>query len=144
MNLKVLKSKEVKGILKFLKETFGVEFSKDYVFFKSNKDKIYILNRDVVDVDLGSLRVDTLGFYFCNEEKDGFRLSFDGSMMVDAKKNVLKLNDQDRVEWMAGEDIPVETENGYYIIKNNEDFYGCGKVKEGKLLNYVPKSRRVF
>ena len=142
--MKVLKSKEVKRILRFLKERFGVEFSKDYAFFKSNKDKIYILSRDVVEVDLGSLRVDTLGFYFCNEEKDGFRLSFDGSMMVNAKKSVLELSDQDRVEWMAGEDIPVGESNGYYIIKNNEDFFGCGKVKEGKLLNYVPKSRRVY
>ncbi|MBI2664256.1 hypothetical protein HYX10_02840 [Candidatus Woesearchaeota archaeon] len=31
----------------------------------------------------------------------------------------------------------------FAIIKHNNDFFGCGRIKEGKLLNFVPKARRL-
>jgi len=32
---------------------------------------------------------------------------------------------------------------GFVIVKSSNDFFGCGKIKENKMLNYVPKSRRL-
>ena len=46
--------------------------------------------------------------------------------------------------WLKGTDMNIESElNGYVLIRNNGDFLGCGKLKNGKLLNYVPKARRL-
>ena len=43
-----------------------------------------------------------------------------------------------------GTDIKSEQEFvGFVIIKKNEDFLGCGKYKEGIILNYVSKARRI-
>jgi len=39
--------------------------------------------------------------------------------------------------------IILEKENGYFLIKYNDDFLGCGKSTGNKILNYVPKARRV-
>lgn len=142
IHLSVLKTREVKKIIGFIEDRFDVKIDLNYVFFKNNKDRIYIVNREINKIDMRDLKVDTLGFYFCSEEKDGYRLSFDGAMMINARKNVVEVSNENKNLWMRGEDIPVEHEDGYVIVKNGEDFLGCGKVKEGMLLNFVPKSRR--
>ena len=53
-------------------------------------------------------------------------------------------DDKQAKKWMSGEDFEVENKlHGFIIIKNKDDFLGCGRVVNGKLLNYVPKERRV-
>jgi len=32
---------------------------------------------------------------------------------------------------------------GFVIIKHNKDFFGSGKFKDGRLLNFLPKIRRL-
>ena len=45
---------------------------------------------------------------------------------------------------MAGDDFEMDTKlYGFVIIKNRDDFLGCGRVVDSKLLNYVQKERRV-
>ena len=45
---------------------------------------------------------------------------------------------------LAGEDLEIKGNySGFIIIKHNNDFLGTGKYKEGRILNYVGKSRRV-
>ena len=54
------------------------------------------------------------------------------------------MNDVNAKKWMAGEDIDIDSElSGFIIIKNRTDFLGCGRIVNKKLLNYVPKERRV-
>ena len=79
-------------------------------------------------------------------EKNGIRLSIEGSQMIGDKstKNVLELNDTQIKEWVKGEVVRVDQEiNGFVIIKNKDYYYGSGLIKEHLLLNYFPKPRRL-
>jgi len=141
-HLKILNKREVRRILEMLIEQWGAVPELDYVFMQNTKDKIYIVKRNVFDLDQSKLRIDTLGMYFGKIEKGWFRLSIEGSQLVGptAKKNVLDIKNSK--EWMAGEDMKTDFEDGIYLIKKH-DFLGCGKVKEGLIMNYIPKPRRI-
>jgi len=145
-NLTILKSKEKKEIQKLLDMQFDPDFKLDYEVFINNKNRIFILNRELSRIDIDELRVNSLGLYFGELNNNALRLSIDASQMVGktAKKNILILNDEDILKWMNGEDLELETElDGFVLVKHKDDFLGCGKIVNKKLYNYVPKERRL-
>ncbi len=146
-NLTILNSKQTKLIRKALEEQFGIEEKLNYVFMLSTKKKVYVINRDVDKIDLTQLRIDVLGLYFGTMMNDGIRLSIEGSQIVGpiAKKGVFELNYEQFELWLTGEDFSVESDlTGLVIIKHENDYIGCGIIKEGTLLNHVSKSRRLI
>jgi NOL1/NOP2/fmu family ribosome biogenesis protein len=143
-NFELLNSKGIKKLNKQLKEQFGSEFNfKDYLVFRTPKDKIYIINREFGDYDFSKIRINNLGLYFLSIVKDGLRFSIDGSQLFKAKKNILELDERNFDRWMLGFDLNLELDNGYFLIKYKDEFLGCGKSTGVKVLNYVPKARRV-
>ena len=144
-NLKILNSKEVKKIVRELEEIYGSDLKNDYVFFQNNDGKIFILSKKFGELDEKSLRINNLGMYFGKFEKDGIRLSIEGAQMVNAKKNIFGLKDADVRNWICGVDLVVGNQDlkHYLIIKNGNDVYGVGKYKEGKIMNYTSKDRRI-
>jgi len=44
---------------------------------------------------------------------------------------------------MKGEDLDINTDKRYAILKNNNDFLGCGKSTGEKIINTIPRERRV-
>ncbi|MDK2795047.1 MAG: hypothetical protein PWQ22_917 [Archaeoglobaceae archaeon] len=84
------------------------------------------------------------GLYFGKIEKDGLRLSIEGSFIVGkiAKKGVLEIDEEKAIKWLCGEDIEGNYE-GYCILKWGEYFLGCGKGNGKRIRNYVPKDRRL-
>ena len=61
-----------------------------------------------------------------------------------ATTNIVKLNDEQLKEWLRGEDFLVEENfKGFVLVKNKDDFFGSGRIINNKLLNYVPKDRRI-
>ena len=45
---------------------------------------------------------------------------------------------------MKGEDLDKEFNGkGFLIIKHNNDYLGTGKYRDGRILNFVPKTRRL-
>lgn len=146
-NLKIMNSKEKKDLFKKIKEQFDSELEnlKGYIFFINPKNKIFIISNDFSKIDINQLRINSLGLYFGELYNNELRLSIEGSQIIGktAKKNILELNDEQSKLWMSGQDIEIKTQlNGFILIKNNNDFLGCGKVINNKLLNYVPKERR--
>ena len=146
-NLTILNTREKKNLSKLLRKQFNCNFEFNYEVFMNTKNRIFLLNKDVAKINLDELRVNSLGLYFGELYKNNeLRLSIEGSKIIGelAKKNVLQLDDKHAKKWMSGEDFEVDTDlKGFVIIKNEDDFLGCGKIVEGKLLNYVPKERRV-
>ncbi|NQU97984.1 hypothetical protein HQ533_00815 [Candidatus Woesearchaeota archaeon] len=145
-NLKILNSKEVKKILKVLKEQFGFDEKLAYVFLRNKKDRLYVINRDVEKIELEKLRIDSIGMYFATIMPEGIRLSIEGSQVIGpkAKKNILEIDNEQFDKWLKGEDFEVKTKfKDFVLVKHKEDFLGCGKVKNNVLLNYVPKARRL-
>ena len=143
--LQILNSKEIKEILKLIEKQWSAKLKPDYAFLRNNKNRIFIINRDVSKIDFSKLRINSIGMYFCDLE-NGIRLSIEGSQIVGPKaaKNIVEINESQVKQWLKGEDLEVNGNySGFVIIKHNDDFLGTGKFKENKVLNYVSKSRRI-
>jgi NOL1/NOP2/fmu family ribosome biogenesis protein len=142
--LNALNSKEKKVLFKLINSQWGCDFSSDEIFYRSRKDKVYLLS-DFDSELVNTVKIDRLGVYFGTFMNAGFRLSIEGSQIIGpvAKKNVLELDDIQFSNWFAGEDLDIEGNNGIHIIKNKNDFFGCGIIKNGNLNNYITKSRRI-
>ena len=145
--LKILNNKEIKEILKLIEKQWGAKIKLDYGFLKNNKNRIFVINKDISKIDTSKLRLNSVGMYFCEDDRTGIRLSIEGSQIVGPKasKNVVELNEEETRKWFKGEDLEKNCENcnGFLILKNNKDFLGNGKYANGKILNYVGKTRRV-
>ncbi|MBN2368380.1 hypothetical protein JXC34_05160 [Candidatus Woesearchaeota archaeon] len=144
-SLRILNSREKKDISKLISEQFGCKFKFDYEVFMNEKNKIFLMSRDISKINPEELRINSLGLYFGEVSNGELRLSIEGSQILGkaAKKNVLELSDENADRWMAGEDFEVDTKlKGFVVIKNKDDFLGCGRIVTKKLLNYVPKERR--
>ena len=145
-NLKILNKKQTKEILSLIKKQFGAEFKSDFAFLKNEKGKIYLINKDISKINLEKLRINSLGLYFAETRNNEIRLSIEGSQLIGplAKKNILELTEKQVKEWMQGNDLETKGDySGFVLVKHNKDFLGCGKVREGKVFNYVGKARRI-
>jgi len=144
--LKILNSKETKEILKLIEEQWGAKLKLDQAFLKNNKNRVFIVNKDISKIDYSKLRINSTGLYFCEIDKIGIRLSIEGSQIVGPKatKNIVEINNDQVKKWFKGEDLEVKGNySGFIIIKRNNDFLGSGKIKENTILNFVPKIRRL-
>ncbi len=142
--LKKISNREKKSLLKSLQEQFSFTGKLDYNFFINQDKKVFLFNKNL-DIDFSKIRVNSLGLYFANIENE-LRLSIEGSQLIGpySKKSILKIDENQLKDWMHGRDIETEKEfEGFVLIKNNNDFYGTGKYKDGKILNFVPKERRL-
>ena len=148
MKVKPLTRKEVRGILEKVHTTFGCTTTliDEYYFFISDKNKVYIVTTMLTDLPLDAVRINSLGLYFCEINREEIRLSIEGSMIIgpNATKNVVELDAALAKDWLLGNDISWDKQfNSFAIIKHGTDFLGSGKWKENRILNYVPKQRRI-
>ena len=144
--LKILNNKEIKEILNSIDKQWGAKLKLDQAFLKNQKNKIFIVNKDISKIDLSKLRINSTGMYFCELNKAGIRLSIEGSQIVGPKatKNIIEINEEQIKQWFRGEDLEIkENCSGFVILKNKNDYLGSGKFKDEKVLNYVGKERRV-
>ena len=151
--LKILNAKEIKEIKKLLKEQFGFEKNLDYIFLKNEKDKIYITSKDASKVNLSILSINTVGMYFAqfNKFSGEVRLSIEGARLIGehCKKNIIDIDDEELKKWFRGEDLHMpknclkQAEGNFLILKNKDDFVGCGRYANSAILNFVGKERRV-
>ncbi len=148
-NFEVLNSKSVKDVMKLLQRQWGYEEKLDCGFLRKEND-IFLSTKDIGRIDLGVLNVNSVGLYFGELRHEQLRLSIEGSQIIGKKatKNVIELNEKQLQQWLSGEDLEATgtgcENNSYAIIKHGSDFFGCGRIKDGKLLNFVPKARRLL
>jgi NOL1/NOP2/fmu family ribosome biogenesis protein len=150
--LRILNKKEVKKILLLLRERFGCEPDFDFGMLKSSSGKLYIVTKEISKLDYKKFRISRTGIYFADyEEKfknNKIRLSIEGAQIIGAiaNKNVLEIEESQLRKWFFGEDLAIKNasnvSNGFVILKYNNDFVGCGLLKQGVLKNYVPRERR--
>ncbi len=145
-NLRVLERKDKKKFLELLKKQFGFEDKLDYTFLTNNKNKIFIVNKELANIDLEKIRLNSAGLYIAEFRNNEVRLSIEGSQLIGPKsnKNIIELDKKQAREWLKGKDIEQVTEaKGFTILKHNKDYLGSGRVKENTILNFVPKTRRL-
>ncbi|MCF7866174.1 hypothetical protein K9L67_03890 [Candidatus Woesearchaeota archaeon] len=145
-HLEVLNGKEIKEIRKQLEKQFDFKGTFDFVFLRNNKDKLYVLNRAIEFINVEEFWVDSAGLYFAKVQPDGLRLTVEGSQLIGpfCEKNVISISPELKHEWLKGNDFEVDiNEDVLIIVKSGNDFLGCAKVKNGKVLNSLSKSRRL-
>ncbi len=144
---KILNSREIKEVKKKLIAWLGELPELDYGFLLNEKNKVYLVSKDIAEVDLSSLRLDRIGLYFAELMESGeIRLSVEGSQLAGpfAKQGIYELNEEQLRIYFIGRDLVVaETlENQFYLLRYGNDFLGSAKYKNGKFLNFFPKIHR--
>ncbi len=145
--LKILNNKEIKKIYELIEKQWNIKIKLNYGFLRNNKNRIFLISKDISKIDLSKLRLNSVGMYFCEIDDKGIRLSIEGSQIVGpkAEKNIIELNEDEVKKWFKGEDLEKECKDckGFVILKNKNDFLGTGKYTNGRILNYVGKTRRI-
>jgi NOL1/NOP2/fmu family ribosome biogenesis protein len=147
-NYAYMPSRELKQFFKMIEEQYGkVPEIFEKLAFIRGKERIYVINRDIEKVDLKNIRVNSMGLYIAELKNDQLRVSIEGSQLIGptAKKNVCELTKDQLRQWFMGQDIDVDgSYEGFVILKHGQDYVGSGKFKEGIILNFVPKARRLL
>jgi NOL1/NOP2/fmu family ribosome biogenesis protein len=147
----IMNSKRIKTILKISKEQWGTdlsELSTKNGFLEGSDGDIFLISRDIEKLDLDNLRLNSLGLYIGQLRHDNLRLSIEGSQIIgkSATKNIVEINDEEFSKWLKGEILQKkvdENTKGYVLMKYGKDFVGCGRAKNGEILNFIPKARRI-
>ena len=127
-------------------EQFGVKEKLPFVFAESEKNDIFAMSPEITRLDLASVRMNNAGMYIGQVRHEEFRPSIEGSELLGKKstKNILEVNKKIGKMWLYGLDIPCDEElYGWVIVKSEQDWMGSGRAKEGKVMNHVPKGRRI-
>ncbi|MFH8080339.1 MAG: hypothetical protein QXO84_00445 [Candidatus Aenigmatarchaeota archaeon] len=148
---KILSSKEIKEIENIIRKNYDSSFKlRDYFVFLTADDKLWICSLDLKKIELKKLkRINAIGLYFGKlKRNEKIQLSIEGSMLVGktAKKNVAIVEKIE--EYMEGKNVSCNCLNcekdNFVIVKNCEDFFGTGVLRENCILeNILPKSRRL-
>jgi NOL1/NOP2/fmu family ribosome biogenesis protein len=144
--LEILPKKKVTEIVGMLDARWdpGMDLS-GYAVYMNSKNRLYIIDRKIREMDLSRLRVNSVGLYFGELYNNELRLSVDAAQLVGktAKKNIVHLSPEQKELWMQGMDFMIDEDgSGYVIVECNGDILGCGKLSNNKLYNYLPKERR--
>jgi len=147
--LKILNSREIKKIKNNLIDHFGCSLSNDYAFLINQKNRVFVINKDVSRIDLNNLRIDKMGLYFAEYKNEQIRLSKEGAQLLvkegkDKIKNKIELTANEVKEYFKGNDLPKDLgkENKFIIIHYENKILGCAKYKENKIINFLPKIHR--
>lgn len=145
--MKFVKSTEKKKILQQLEKQFGIT-KLPFLLTKSGKEKIRGFTGDLTREEINELdqilNIEGLGIYLVKIEPT-LRLSFDAAHILkdQIKKGIIEINDEQLKEWIRGRDLDIQTERGTVIIKHNSDLIGSGKSNTEKIINHIPKERRL-
>ncbi|HLC66879.1 MAG TPA: hypothetical protein VJK52_04525 [Candidatus Nanoarchaeia archaeon] len=146
-NTRVLNAREGKAIFALLEHQWGYSKKLPYALLQSNSDRLYLITGDFGRIPPRTLNLDAAGLYFGELRNEELRLSIEGSQLIGppATKNIAEIDPMTMRKWLKGEDIPWSGPGeGFLLIKCGRDFCGTGKLKEGKILNFVPKARRIL
>ena len=153
MQVEILNKKEIQKIENILKKNYSSELNlKEYLVLKNEIDEIWISSKEIANIDITNLNVNSTGLYF-GKLKDGDKisLSIEGCQLIGrtAKRNIAEIDDENLVRFMEGFDVkPKEKidceENNFVLIKYQDDFVGTGILRKNIIENKLPKSRRIF
>jgi NOL1/NOP2/fmu family ribosome biogenesis protein len=148
----ILKKSEINQIVDSLSIAydFDCNFLKSYYFLIKGRQKVYITNINLKEIDID--RINSTGIYFGTiHDDDRIRLSVEGTTFIKPKKNFIEINKETLKSYLAAENLfldEVKTINNdetypFLIVKYETENLGCVSLKENILLNYVSKSRKL-
>ncbi|MSS74480.1 hypothetical protein EXS72_02460 [Candidatus Pacearchaeota archaeon] len=149
MKFEFYDSKKRKKLIEQLNERFGVtEIPK--LLFETGKERVRGFTGDLTIDELYDLskitNIEFLGAYlFKPDEERSVRLGFDACVLFNKQlsKNIIDISAEQLKIWMKGENLPFVIQKGMYLVRHENDFFGCAISDGEKLINFVPKERRL-
>ena len=147
MNFHFLKSSEKKKLIQELEEQFGIT-ELPYLLLETGKEKIRGFSGTMTKeeiLELGRIaNVEIIGLYLIKKERS-LRLSLDATQILKEQitKNIVEITNEELESWLRGKNLEIIKDGGVHVIKCGDDFIGCGISDGKKLINHVPKERRI-
>ena len=112
-SLKILNTREIKKIRQILEQDWGYSLKEDYVYLMNEKNRIFIINKSLSEINLDNLRIDRFGLYFAEYKNNSIRLSKEGAQLLvrEAEKNkkepnnIVELDEKEVKTYFKGEDL---------------------------------------
>jgi NOL1/NOP2/fmu family ribosome biogenesis protein len=145
MNLTFLNNKQRKELQAKL-EKFGIlELPRHLI--QTGKEKIRAFSGEISGEEImniwNNIHVEGIGLNLLNVSDDEPRISLDGLHLLKPTKRIIQLNKEQSEQWFKGQDLQIDSEKGYLVLKFNEDIIGMGKSNGSKIINFLPKERRI-
>ena len=147
MRIEFIRTPEKRRIIEQLKEQFGIE-KIPYLFIESGKEKLRAFSGSLSKEEISdlsrTLNIEAMGMYFLRKEHD-MRLSFDAPHLIKEQitKNIVDINERELNSWLHGIDLRIPAPKGTVILRHKKDFVGSGKSTGEKIINHVPKEKRL-
>ena len=147
MKIQFIRASEKKNILKQLDEQFGIS-KLPFLLIESGKEKVRAFSGSLSKDEILNLRsflnIESIGLYLIAKESP-IRLSFDAPHLLkeQIRNNIIVIDEKQLNKWLHGFDLDIKKPSGSYIISFNNDFVGLGKSNSEKILNHIPKDRRL-
>ena len=152
-SLQILDKHEVAEVQEIIDRNYKSGFGlKDFGVMLGSEERIWLAARDVFAFDFSKLPVNSVGMNFGKLKRNGkLRLTIEGSQLVGrtAEKNVAVVADMAAEKFLRGQDVEVlrnencDEHNFVIVRKENGEIIGSALFAEGKLKNFLPKSRRI-
>ncbi|MHA2060102.1 MAG: methyltransferase RsmF C-terminal domain-like protein [Candidatus Ranarchaeia archaeon] len=135
---------------RFLVEQFGVMSPDSWEYLTSGKTKIWVhLEKVKAPLEISKFKCTRMGLYFGSFDLRGIRLSIEGSQLIGnlATQNLVSLSREGAVKWFQGEPLEMAdhqtNKQGFVILKTARRILGCGYITQGRILNFLPKTRQI-
>lgn len=146
-DFEILDKADKKRVLQDLQ--YGIERI-DYLLIKAgHRLRIFsgMLSKNELIDWLRNIKIDNIGLYFASLE-EGLRMNIDAVHLLSKQinQNIAEVSDEQAERWFRGNEIQAENikaKEGFIILKNKRDFIGVGKLSKTKILNFLPKERRI-
>ena len=148
MKFEFYSSKKRKKLLFELNYRFGITEIPN-ILFQTGKDKIRAFSGNLSIDEIYVLdrlsNVEFMGLYLFKEELGHFRLGFDCTLLLNEQisKNFVEINEVQLERWIKGHNLDIALDKGIYVVRCGEDAFGCGLSDGKRLINFVPKERRI-
>jgi NOL1/NOP2/fmu family ribosome biogenesis protein len=121
------------NIRKFLEEEYGIVLPKGRLTFEGK----YVFLFTGENLNLTGTR----GLHIGSLETSEFRPTIDACQF--ATKNFVDVDEKEAKRWMCGIDLEKKVSGNYAIIRFGGYILGPGKPRGGRILNSMPKNRRL-
>ncbi len=150
--LKILNTRDIKRLKETLRKEFGYALQEGYVYLQNDKNRVFLVNKDMARINLNNLRIDRFGLYFAEYKNNQARLSKEGAQLLvkEARQNhedlnnLVDLDQKETKDYFQGHDLEKDLgdEPKLIILQHKDNILGCAKYKEGKILNFLSKIHR--
>ena len=151
MQVKKMSDAEKKELEIIIEKNYGakIDFS-NFDCYINKRNEIYLVSK-FIDEKLAEM-ASYFGLYFGKLKRNQkIQLSVEGSQIVGkrATKNIAIVDDENICRFVEGlecrwiELLNCEI-NNFVLIKNGNDFFGVGVLRENKIDSLIPKARRIM